>query len=52
MVPQVGFEPTLFAEEDFESSASTGFATGARILERDIGIEPTTVFLEGRCSTN
>lgn len=30
MVPVVGLEPTLLAELDFESSASTNFTTPAR----------------------
>ena len=29
MVPPVGVEPTLLAEPDFESGASTNFTTGA-----------------------
>lgn len=32
MVPVVGLEPTLLAEQDFESSASTNFTTPARRL--------------------
>ena len=30
MVPPAGFEPALLAELDFESSASTNSATGAK----------------------
>jgi hypothetical protein len=30
MVPWVGLEPTLLSETDFESVASTNFATKAR----------------------
>ena len=30
MVPRVGIEPTLLAEPDFESGASTNFTTEAR----------------------
>ena len=32
MVPQVGLEPTRLATTDFESAASTNFATGALAL--------------------
>ena len=35
MVPLAGVEPALLAELDFESSASTNSATGART-----GVEP------------
>lgn len=33
MVPLAGIEPALLAELDFESSASTSSATGARATE-------------------
>jgi hypothetical protein len=32
-VPRVGIEPTLLAERDFESRASTNFATEAVLAE-------------------
>ncbi|MEY4560805.1 MAG: hypothetical protein RLZZ618_82 [Pseudomonadota bacterium] len=33
VVPRVGIEPTLLAERDFESRASTDFATEAGAVE-------------------
>ena len=44
LVPPVGLEPTLLAELDFESSASTNSATGAlagRVPSRDFRVAAT-----------
>ena len=43
LVPKVGLEPTLLAELDFESSASTNFTTQARFEG-----EPLSLLLRGR----
>lgn len=46
MVPGVGLEPTRIATADFESAASTDFATRATAKDYTNGAMPCKVFFD------